>query len=353
MRTTTQRGLAGRIGDAAGRCRDLPALAEAVCTAVSREVSFDFGCFATLDPATGLISWARKTRPLGVGDEEFAAAEYGAADINSFAEIAQRRPPVGVLSIDTAGRLDACRRYADFLRPRFGFSDELRAVFTSRATSWGALAIYRSGGEPAFTTADARELADSSEVVAGAIQQILFGQDATPRLADAIRPPAGDSGPAVLIIDAADHLTHLSPAARRDVEDLGGWEHGSLPTSVLAVAASLRHHDEHPSARVQGRSGRWLSLRAAPLEGPARKADVVVTIEPATGTELSRLALTARGLTAREEDVAMLVLQGASTRTISSALHLSPHTVHDHLKAIFAKLGVNSRREMIARLILH
>lgn len=142
----------------------------------------------------------------------------------------------------------------------------------------------------------------------------------------------------------------LSAPNGGDVSRLGGWERVSLPTSILA-AASTCHHQEHPRARVHGRSGRWLNLRAAPLHGPTRKGDVVVTREPATGAELSRLALSARRLTTREEDVAMLVLRGAGTRAISSSLHLSPHTVQDHLKAIFAKLGVNSRREMIARLI--
>jgi DNA-binding CsgD family transcriptional regulator len=348
-----RQGLADRIGDAAGRCLNLPALAEAVCTAIAQDISFDFGCFATIDPATGLISWAYKTRPLGVGDEELAAGEYGEADINSFAEISQRRPSVGVLSIDTAGRLDTCRRYRDFLRPRFGFSDELRVVFNNRGASWGALAIYRGEGDPAFSMADARKLAASGELVAAAIQRVLFGWDAYQSLSGAAgRTVADGSGPAVLIIDADDHVTHLSPAARSSVQDMGGWEHGSPPTGILAVAASTRHHQEHSSARVQGRSGRWLNVRAAPLDGPAGKGDVVVTLEPATGAELSRLALTARGLTAREEDVAILVLRGASTRAISSALHLSPHTVQDHLKAIFAKLGVNSRREMIARFIL-
>jgi DNA-binding CsgD family transcriptional regulator len=351
--TMRRQGLADRIGDAAGRCRNLPALAEAVCAAIAQDISFDFGCFATLDPATGLISWAYRTRPLGVGDEEIAAGEYGEADINSFAEISQRRPSVGVLSIDTAGRLDTCRRYRDLLRPRFGFSDELRMVFNSRGASWGALAIYRAEGDPAFTMADARKLAASGELVATAIQRVLFGWDADQSLSGAAgRTVADADGPAVLIIDADDHVTHLSPAARSSVEDMGGWEHGSLPTGILAVAASTRHHQEHSSARVQGRSGRWLNVRAAPLDGPAGKGDVVVTLEPATGAELSRLALTARGLTAREKDVATLVLQGASTRAISSELHLSPHTVQDHLKAIFAKLGVNSRREMIARFIL-
>jgi Bacterial regulatory proteins, luxR family len=45
-------------------------------------------------------------------------------------------------------------------------------------------------------------------------------------------------------------------------------------------------------------------------------------------------------------------LQGASTQAIATALYLSPHTGQDHLKAIFAKLGVNSRREMVAQLVL-
>jgi DNA-binding CsgD family transcriptional regulator len=346
-------GLADRIGDAAGRCHSMPALAEAVCAAITQDISFDFGCFATLDPATGLITWAYRTRPLGVGDEKFTAIEYGEADINSFAEISQRRPSAGVLSIDTAGRLDTSRRYHDFLGPRFGFSDELRVVFNSRGASWGALAIYRGEGEPTFTMADARKLAASGELIAAAIQQVLFSGDADQSLSGAAgQTVTYGSGPAVLIIDADDRVTHLSPAARSSVEDMGRGEHGSLPTSILAVAASTRHHQEHSSARVQGRSGRWLKLRAAPLDGPTGKGDVVVTLEPATGAELSRLALAARGLTAREEDVAILVLRGASTRAISSALHLSPHTVQDHLKGIFAKLGVNSRREMIARFIL-
>jgi DNA-binding CsgD family transcriptional regulator len=353
MRTKRRQALTGRIEDAARRCSGLPALAEAVCAAVAADISFDFGCFATLDPATGLISWAYKTGPLGTGDEEFAAVEYGPADINSFAEISRRRPPAGVLSVDTGGRLDACRRYRDFLRPRFGFGDELRVVFSSRAAGWGALAIYRGEGDRTFTTADAHALAASGELVAAAIQQILFGAEPDRSLSGTTkRTVAGGRVPAALIIDAGDRVTHLSPAARSAVEDLGGWERGSLPVSVLAVAASARHHQAHPGARVRGRSGRWLNLRAAPLDGPAGTADVVVTIEPATGAELSRLTFTARGLTAREQDVALQVLRGASTRAISSSLHLSPHTVQDHLKAIFAKLGVNSRREMIARLIL-
>ncbi|MFJ5556158.1 response regulator transcription factor [Streptomyces sp. NPDC093250] len=39
-----------------------------------------------------------------------------------------------------------------------------------------------------------------------------------------------------------------------------------------------------------------------------------------------------------------------STSGISQELHLSPHTVRDHIKAIFGKLGVSSRGELVGQL---
>ena len=344
---TLDRELADRLGTAVDAAPDLPALARAVYRAVARHVPYDFACFATTDPATGLVTWASKTRDLGVGDEEWAAIEYGPPDVNSFAEIAIRRPPVGVLSIDTGGHPETCRRHREFLAPRFGFTDELRAVFLGRGAPWAALALSRGTGEPAFAPAEAEALGAVGELVAEAVQRRLFALGGTPG-----EPATGAAGPAVLIVDGGDRVTHVTPAARGVIDELGGWDHGSLPASLLAVVAATRTSGEHTETRAQAGSGRWLSLRAAALAGPAGSRDVVVTVEPTSRAALSRLALAAHGLTAREEDVALLVLQGASTRAIASALHLSPHTVQDHLKVVFTKLGVSSRREMTARLVL-
>jgi DNA-binding CsgD family transcriptional regulator len=77
-----------------------------------------------------------------------------------------------------------------------------------------------------------------------------------------------------------------------------------------------------------------------------------VVIEPAPSAELAPLLLQAHGLTPKEAEVARLVLLGYSTKQISAALFISAHTVQDHLKSIFDKLGVGSRRQLVARLVL-
>jgi DNA-binding CsgD family transcriptional regulator len=59
--------------------------------------------------------------------------------------------------------------------------------------------------------------------------------------------------------------------------------------------------------------------------------------------------MAAYGLTQREQDVTRLVLKGDSTVQIAEALGVSPHTVQQHLKSIFVKTRVRSRRELVGK----
>jgi DNA-binding CsgD family transcriptional regulator len=103
------------------------------------------------------------------------------------------------------------------------------------------------------------------------------------------------------------------------------------------------------SARVRAPSGRWLLVRGSML-GDGADARTAVLLEAAQAPELAPLIADGYGLTQRERTVTQLVAQGASTDEIAGRLYLSPYTVQDHLKAVFDKVGVSTRGELVARL---
>ena len=81
-----------------------------------------------------------------------------------------------------------------------------------------------------------------------------------------------------------------------------------------------------------------------------RVLQYAVTIEEARPPEIVPLLMMAHGLTARETRIVQAMMRGDATHAIAQSLHLSPYTVQDHFKSIFAKFGVSSRREVASRL---
>jgi DNA-binding CsgD family transcriptional regulator len=76
---------------------------------------------------------------------------------------------------------------------------------------------------------------------------------------------------------------------------------------------------------------------------------VAVIVEPAHPARIYPLLMSAYGLTERERDITRLVLQGNSTVQVAAQLVVSAHTVQQHLKNVFDKTGVRSRRDLVAK----
>ncbi len=71
-------------------------------------------------------------------------------------------------------------------------------------------------------------------------------------------------------------------------------------------------------------------------------------IEPARAADLTPIVLEAYGLTEREIEIVIQLARGLATKEIAAELSISPHTVRDHVKAIFTKTGFRTRGELVA-----
>jgi len=92
-------------------------------------------------------------------------------------------------------------------------------------------------------------------------------------------------------------------------------------------------------------------LHASALAGPGTEdSAVAVVIEGAKSAEVAPIIIDAYSLTPREREVLAALARGASTAEIAAELFLSAHTVRDHIKTVFEKLGVSSRSELVTRL---
>jgi DNA-binding CsgD family transcriptional regulator len=117
-----------------------------------------------------------------------------------------------------------------------------------------------------------------------------------------------------------------------------------LPPVVYPVVTMARMTG-HADALEQTADGHWLMIEASTL---ADAGDVAVTFRSARPAETFALLCRAYALTRRERDIVRTVTDGLDTRAIAGRLFISPHTVQDHLKSIFDKTNVRSRRELLA-----
>jgi DNA-binding CsgD family transcriptional regulator len=314
---------------------------------LQRVVPFEGFCSLTLDPAT-LLPTSHLThnsmRPEDI--PRLAENEYLHEDFNKFAVLARSPRPAGTLSEATEGMLDRSARYREILSAN-GFGDELRLTAVDDSGCWGCFALYRAAGEAEFAAPEADFVAEVSGLLAEGLRCAI--------LLAAAPTEEGPDAPGLILLATDGAIEAVTPAAERWLSELITPQPapGRLPQIVNAVAYRAQLAAEGGSegmarARVPTSTGRWVVLHGS-LVGDAPDRRTAVIIEPARSPEIAPLIVEAYGLSEREREVTRLVIQGLSTNEIASALHLSPYTVQDHLKSIFEKIGVHSRREVAAK----
>ena len=331
-----------RVRQLAAAGGDLSAVRAGLDRALRLSLAYDAAAIATVDPATMLWTscFISGMPPGGEAEREriLYGLEFAGGDVNSYAELANSGRLVGRLHQATGGDLSQSRRWR-LLLAHFGASDEMRVMLTSRDMVWGSLTLYRRVPRPPFSDRDENIVRSALTAMADLFRLAM--------LRAAIQTPSSlDRPPGMIVVSPAGEVTAISEAARDwlDVID----DRDRIPSAVRSVAAAAAAGDGLAHAAFPVPDGRWVILHASPISG--RDSGVGIIIEGAQPVRLSEVIAGAYGLTPREREITALAAQGRSTKQIASALGISPFTVQDHLKAVFGKVGVQSRAELVATL---
>lgn len=311
-----------------------------------RAVPFDAAFWATVDPTTLLFTQLYREEISAETVPFFIHNEFLDDDVNKWTALTA--DPVGVrtLAEATCGNMDASPRHREIFRP-MGLGDELRAVLRVRGVTWGCVCLHRSAG-----TGFSRD-------------EVMFVRRLAPHLAEGIRAcllissvelSDATHAPGLVVIASDGSVITKTAGGEHWLEELGQTDaerHG-VPAAMHALVARLRQANtteaDLPRLRVRTRAGRWAVLHASRLPGYDGDA-VAVIIEEPSPAELAPILMLAYGLTNQEQALTQLVCRGLSTRELGDRLHITNNTVQDHLKSIFEKTGVRSRRELVTAIL--
>jgi DNA-binding CsgD family transcriptional regulator len=316
-----------------------------------RAVGFERWCWPLTDPASGLATsgiaefdvWPSLPRLI-------ALQEHG--DVTSKPHLIVGPRASEALSAATGGDIEKSRVWRECLQP-YGIGDTLMTACREREGCWGTVELMRDSDDRAFDDHETRLLND----VAPSLGKLLRRSLAWSWRQQAVDPGSdGTPPPGTLILDRELSADGWTSPVREWLDQLQPTP-GMLPPAVYELGARVLAREQsdgphHLPARVRLRtpSGRWSVIEAARLEG-GDDARVAVTIRAATSDEVVDVLCRAHGLTPRERQIFALLRGGLATKRVSGTLGISPYTVQDHLKSMFEKTGVRSRRELISHLV--
>lgn len=281
-------------------------------------------------------------------------------DFLKFRDLARAKSHVGVACRERDARVGSSPRWAQILDAQ-GHRHELRAALVDGSgRCWGALNLLRGAGSP-FLERDLRHVEDGIERNASAIARSMMTG----------APPADcslDAGS--LWLDGQGAIVFASPTAERWLGILGAQAPAGFGLALLAGLAIRAGRDGDScldsdpavagvggaaaiAVRARTADGRWVRVRAERISRPGETpAGVAVVIDSARAGVILPLTAAAYRLTERELEVTRGVLNGLDTKSIAGLLRITEYTVQDHLKAVFEKAGVRSRRELAHQLAI-
>ena len=228
-----------------------------------------------------------------------------------------------------------------------GVGEKMRVQLNAGGACWALVHLHRDSARRHYSEEDIKFAAGVAPLLAPRVRADMRAPG--PRDAD----PAPEPGRSSWI-----RTSPWSPPPSRPGGGSTAWASaGLIPqshcprTSTSSPRTWRRRQNGGPPGCAAG-GGRHLG--GYPGRGAHHRVQVpagdAVTLGAAPADDLVPLLMRAWRLTPRERQVAGLVIDGLSTEDIATALFISVHTVRDHLKMMFGKMGVSRRQDLAAAL---
>jgi DNA-binding CsgD family transcriptional regulator len=252
--------------------------------------------------------------------------------------------------------------YHEILKP-MGYHHSLYLGIKSGSEPAGILVLHRQPGECSFSQRDENNLRELSPLIAQALRQKKECIDVLPSKREiglCLLNEQGDihhinqQGRKMMLLATHSIIKKGLPSPLDDKE--------LIPSEIKSIAQKLSEEfDSHdlpslsaPKWEVNNSWGSFL-FQANWFQKPknCEKGLIAVTAQYCE-PNLYRVVLECDELkfTSRQTEVTTLLLKGLSYGSISDNMHLSSHTVNDHIKNIYQKLGVHNRNELLPSLLL-
>jgi DNA-binding CsgD family transcriptional regulator len=321
-------------------------LRERIGDRLARHLSASSYCFGATDPASALPVHSVTQGLLPETMQRFYHLVLGTPGLD-FARWLRGRERVARLE-QLVDDVDADPYMIEVLRPA-GLRYDVQVACIAKGQSWGHLCVRRRAEAGPFSASDLR-------LLSALAPHLTAGLRAAAARASLAAVPADRAG---VVVIGPDGIELANGVAERLLVHPRGRSRHSFVTAVHVVAAQLAEtlgdagstivpeleitdEDHHQTYRLRGER----------VDGADGRARGLIVIEPgSTGARTTPAALVRLGLTEREADVALAVLRDRTTAEIAVELGISPHTVHDHLRNVFAKLDVGSRQQLAMRLL--
>ena len=244
--------------------------------------------------------------------------------------------------------------YNEIWKPQ-GLHTRVEAIVKDvRGRPLGSLVLYREKGDPAFSAAEERLLADLVPYIArGLAAESTLSVDFVPRRERRAVVNLADDGSLLHLSEDAHKMLLLSHGGITP-ESAGRRARGTDFTTLALIAEQVRTHagaSRHEVAlTVDNAWGRFV-FEAQPLRSlGGAPAAIHVSIHHQEPRAVAwRRALSGLQLSIAQTEVCALMRAGYTQPQIAATLAIAPSTVSDHVKKIYTRLDVHSARELCAR----